>query len=68
MPMSYQIRPLTSGKFAIDNGDELLTECPCCGKSFTKLAVQSVVEKLDSGQLTWDDAKVLAAAMAGAMQ
>ena len=48
--MAYTIRAL-GDFFIINNGEELLGMCPCCGKPFTKQAAKPMVAKLKSGAL-----------------
>jgi hypothetical protein len=54
------VRTTTSGKFAVDDGlDPLLTECPCCGKALTEAAAKAIVVKVERGDFTLDEARVM---------
>jgi hypothetical protein len=59
--MTLVIRPTTNG-FAIDDGQgQMLSECPCCGKILTQKAAETIVKKIEEGNLTMADARLLLA-------
>ena len=61
-----RIRPLAGGHFAVDDGTQLLTVCPCCDKQLTEHAAQTIVRGIEEGKHTLEALVRLADLMAAA--
>jgi len=42
--MTYEVRETADGRFVVDDGETVLTRCPCCDKDFTRKAAEKFVE------------------------
>lgn len=59
--MTITIQTMSDYLFCLSDGSRVLHLCPCCGLPFqTRSAVQSVLDAIESGRLTFDQAFVLA--------
>jgi len=55
--MKLTVAPVTAmgatTGFCVDDGERLLTACPCCGSTLTQEGAKALVEKVEKGEFSF---------------